>query len=271
VARARLGFTALFGSVTLVALLFLIAGHRASAFAILPAFPIAVLVSLPFALGAAAVRAVSRSGALAGLAIASTLLAGAGWPAWLQLGVVLICSLGATRLGHARNAKAGLLDDAHGRGWRSVTANTGLAACAALYARDPGTRDMAMLVIASVLTTGASDTVASEIGKAFGGRSVVGLVPIRRVASGTPGGVSLVGTLAGVTSVCAMAMCAGAMGLAPASKVPVIAIAAVGAVLLDSIIAGIFESRAWLDNDGVNLMATLAAALGAAGLGTFWS
>ena len=82
--------------------------------------PLAVLVSLPFALSAAALRLVSLAGAVAGLAVSSALLAGAGWPAWLQLGMALAATALATRAGRRRNATAGLLDDRHGRGWRNV-------------------------------------------------------------------------------------------------------------------------------------------------------
>lgn len=269
-ARARLGFATLLGSTALAAFIFLIARYRASASTTLSAVPFAMLVSLPFALAAAATGTVSRSGAVAGLLVSSALLAGAGWPAWLQLGVVLIVAAGATRAGRARNARGGLLDDRNGRGWRSVTANTTIAACAALYAHDPGVRDLAALVVASVLIAGAGDTVASEIGKAFGGRVAFSLIPVRRVPPGTPGAVSLVGTLAGIGSAVAMAVCAGGTGLVRIPDIAVVTIAAVVAILLDSLMAGVLESGGWLDNDGVNLLATCAAAIAATGLRGLW-
>lgn len=224
------------------------------------------MISLPVAVAAVVMRAVSRSGAAAGVIVASALLAGGGWPAWVQLGVALIFAAGATRAGRTRNIAGGRLDDRDGRGWRSVAANTGLAACAALYARDPGLRDLAGLVMAAALTAGAGDTVASEIGKAFGARTTVSLMPIRRVPPGTPGAVSVAGTLAGAASVAVMARCAGATGLIGSTDVVRVTVAAGSAILFDSVASRMLESRGWVDSDGINFLATCAAALVAVSL-----
>ncbi|MEO8483055.1 MAG: DUF92 domain-containing protein [Acidobacteriota bacterium] len=270
-ARTDLRFIALFGSATSLAFTVLLTDHRTSALATLSNLPFAVLVSLPIAVAAAALRLVSRSGAAAGVVVASTLLAGAGWPAWSQLAVAFAFTALATRAGRRRNTLKGLIEDRDGRGWRSVTANTGLAALAAFYAHDAAVHDLAAVVIASVLVAGSSDTVASEIGQAFGGRSAVGLFPLRRVPPGTPGAISLVGTLAGAVSASLMAMFGGVSGLVSTSDVAAVAVAGTAAVLLDSVISRQLEIRGWLDNDGVNLLATAAAGLLGVGLHRFWT
>jgi uncharacterized protein (TIGR00297 family) len=223
-------------------------------------------VSGPFAIAALTARIVSPSGAIAGLLVSSTLLAGAGWPAWLQLGVVLVVAAAATRLGRARKSRRGLIDEPHGRGWRNVAANTGLAAVAAVGARHPSAPALPTLVVAAVLVAGASDTVASEIGKAFGRPTAVSLIRMRRVPAGTPGAISLVGTVAGIAAVTTMSICAHLVGLVTSSDVASVATAAMLAVLADSAMAELLESRRWLDNDGVNLLATWTAALAVVGL-----
>jgi uncharacterized protein (TIGR00297 family) len=266
VADTRLDFIALLSATVIAAGVIVSAGGGASAWATCRALPFAALVSLPFAIAAVAARIVSPSGAAAGLLVSSLLLAGAGWPAWSQLGVVLIVAAAATRAGRARKSRDGLLDDPHGRGWRNVAANTGLAACAALGARHPTARDLSTLVIAAVLIAGAGDTVASEVGKGFGRPSAVSLIRTRRVPAGTPGAISLVGTMAGIGAVAAMAICADLLRLIASRDVASVATAAMLAVVADSAIAELLESRGWLDNDGVNLLATWTAALAAIGL-----
>jgi len=269
--RVRLSFAALFGSAALLALIVLLSRPQRSISVAISALPLALAVSAPFALVAAAARIVSPAGALAGLIVSSTLLAGAGWPAWLQLGMTMAATTLATGLGRARNTRSGLLDDRDGRGWGSILANTGLAACAALFARDAGLGDVARLAIASVLITGASDTAASEIGKAWSGHEAFYVFPVRRVPAGTPGAITIMGTLAGTVSAAVMALFAHTNGLIRAEDIIVVALAAVVASLIESFVSRALELRGWLDNDGVNLAATGTGALLAVGLHPFLS
>lgn len=231
----------------------------------------AAAVSLPFALAARVTKTVSPSGAVAGLLVSSLLLAGGGWPAWLQLGAALVLAAGSTHVGRSRNALAGLFDDSGGRGWRNVAANTGLGAAVAFYAQASGTRELAALLITSTLAAGASDTVASEIGKAFGGPSSFTLVPVRRVAPGTPGAVSGLGTLAGVASALAMSCFAAASGLVRPIDIPLTTAGAVIGLFFDSVTGSVCEQAGWLDNDGTNLLATGAAAITVWALRIFFS
>ena len=80
------------------------------------------------------------------------------------------CAAIATRLGHRRKARAGIAESRGGRrGPGNAIANTGLAAWARLSrARHRAIRPGAGLRMVAALVTSASDTVASEVGKAWG-------------------------------------------------------------------------------------------------------
>jgi uncharacterized protein (TIGR00297 family) len=140
-------------------------------------------------------------------------------------------------------------------------ANTAVAAIAALLiAADPTAPAPRMLFAAALITAG-SDSVASEIGKAWGGTARV-IWTGRRVSPGTDGAVSMTGTMAGMLSSFVLSAAAAALALINARAVAIVALASVVASLLEGIFAVTLERRGWLDNDGVNFVATgLGAAL----------
>jgi len=115
------------------------------------------------------------------------------------------------------------------------------------------------------MATAASDTVASEIGKAFG-KTTYTLTPLRRVPAGTSGAVSLEGTLAGIAAAFVLALYAMQMGLVTGIAVPVVVIAATVASFAEGALATRFEHGGWLNNDALNF---LNSAIGAS-LALLW-
>lgn len=220
--------------------------------------PSGLALSLPVALAALSLRQVTRAGAAAGTLVAAILWSAAGWQGWLQLGATFAIAAGATRIGRPRNEPAGLLDEDAGRGWRSVVANTGVAAAAAfaMAGRGPG---FVPVVVAAALATACADTAASEIGKAYGG-APVSLASLRRVTPGTPGAVSAVGIGASAAAAAGSALIALTAGWLTAYDATAVAGAAVVASTLEGWVSAAAESRGWLDNDGVNFAATMMGA-----------
>lgn len=107
-----------------------------------------------------------------------------------------------------------------------------------------------------------SDTVSSEVGKAYGKTTYL-VTTFQRVPRGTEGAVSLEGTLAGVAAAVVFAALAAAMGQASPQGAAAVAAAAVVANLFESYLGAAVQGRvAWLTNDVVNMIQiTLAAAL----------
>jgi uncharacterized protein (TIGR00297 family) len=119
---------------------------------------------------------------------------------------------------------------------------------------------LAKLAMVAALVTSASDSVASEIGKAWG-RTTWVLAGLRRVRPGTSGAVSLEGTLAGIAAALALAALAVALGLMPSRWIAPVVLAATVASFVEGALGAAFEARGTLNNDALNL---INSALGAA-------
>lgn len=203
---------------------------------------------------------VTVSGALAGSIIGTAIGIGGGWGAWGVLLVMFVTISATTRLRRAQKASAGIAEGRGGRrGAANAIANTGLAAW--LCALAPGATDVTVWLVAAMaaLITAGSDTVASEVGKAYG-RTTWLVTSLRRVTPGTTGAVSLEGTAAGTASATLLAAVAAMWQVVPWTAVPIITLAATVASLVEGVIGATAERHGILNNDMVNFF---NAALGA--------
>jgi uncharacterized protein (TIGR00297 family) len=245
--------------------------------AFLPAYSAPVFSA--FALGAILaaltwkLRAATPAAALAGGLFAAALyLATPGWQTalWPLLALLLLTFAG-TRFGRARKEKLGVAEARRGRTSTQVAANLGAAVIATLplglarLAHLPaflGTNPMHLALVAA-LAEAAADTLSSELGEVLGGepRLITTLVP---VPAGTDGAVSAAGTFAGLAAAAIVAAVASyALSLAP-PQAALVVLAAIAGLFVDSLLGALFERRGWLNNDAVNFLSTIAAALLAA-------
>ncbi|MDP9267486.1 MAG: DUF92 domain-containing protein [Acidobacteriota bacterium] len=225
------------------------------------------VISGLFALFAWLLGGVSASGALAGFAIAFTLYMSGGWPVFALLLFVFVLTWAVTRSGYARKLARGLTEPGTGRSAAQVVANVGLAAWVLML--DPAwwtpLRVAASCAALAVLAEAAADTCASEIGKAYGQRTVL-LTTGRPVPPGTDGGVSWVGMACALSASLLVAAAAFALGVVRAHEAALVTLAAGFGAVLDSLLGATLEQRGWINNDAVNLLGTLTAAGLAAGL-----
>jgi uncharacterized protein (TIGR00297 family) len=121
-------------------------------------------------------------------------------------------------------------------------------------------RDAVLLAFVAALTSGASDTVASEIGKAWGRRTFL-VTRLTRVRPGTPGAVSLEGTAAGVVAALGLAALALALGLVHGNAVWFVVIGATAGAFVESGLAATLEGPGIVNNDMLNFVNTAVAAL----------
>jgi len=206
-------------------------------------------------------RTVTVSGAITGAVIGTIVVAGLGWAGWILLLATFGLAAATTRTGHARKQRAGIAESQGGRrGPGNAIANTGIAAWAAVMAMGLPDPAVAYLVAAAALATAGSDTVASEIGKAYG-RTTWLVTSFRRVAPGTTGAVSTEGTLAGVAAAAVLAAVASGLGLIPAWTIGLVTAAATAASLIEGALGATLEARGILNNDALNFV---NAAIGAA-------
>lgn len=234
------------------------------------ALPAALLVAVPANAAAAwagyAAGGVSRSGAIAGAIIGTVVHVGAGWSGWALLLTAFACAAGTSRLGLDRKRLLGIAEAREGRrGAGNAIANTGISAVAAAVSALSYNRAAALIAFTAALTAAASDTMASEIGKAWGRRTWA-ILPPRPVAPGTSGAVSLEGTAAGLVGAGALAALAVSLGLAPASSFTAIVGAAAAGSLVESLLGATLERPGLLNNDALNLINTVVAVFAALAL-----
>jgi uncharacterized protein (TIGR00297 family) len=208
---------------------------------VLAGLALAALISF----GARRAGALSWSGAIAAT-IVGTLAVAAGWQ-WAAL-VVAYFATAAALSRHGRTTKerrTAAVVAKHGpRDARQVAANGGpfvLAALAVLV--QPDARWVALG--AGSLAASAADTWATEVGTLFGGtpRSILTWRP---VPVGTSGGVSAIGSLAGLAGAAFIAALVLALGWSLAVALAV-AIGGVAGAVADSVAGGSVQARRWCD------------------------
>jgi uncharacterized protein (TIGR00297 family) len=232
--------------------------------AMIATLPAALLHAVPanaaVAVAGYIARTVSVSGAVVGAIIGTAIFVSAGWQGWTLLLTCFLCAAATSRMGLHRKTLLGIAEERGGRrGAGNAIANTGIATIAALLASLSYAREAGLIAMTAALVAGASDTIASEIGKAWGTRTW-SVLPPQLVRAGTPGAMSLEGTAAGLLGAAALGTLAITLGLVPASALlPVVAGSTAGA-LVESLLAASFEAPGILNNDALNLINTALAA-----------
>jgi uncharacterized protein (TIGR00297 family) len=238
----------------------------------------AIGISVAFAVLVLVLRAATVGGTLFGGMICLLVLNGtATWQFTIlrsglaPLTLLFVLTYLATRAGRKRKAEAGLAEKRKGRSAAQVIANLSIAALSVSVlgiAVERGSfgpfigsifKIPMKLMCLAALVEATADTVSSEIGQAFGGSPVM-VLSLRRTEPGTDGGVTLLGSAAGVVAG-AMVAAAGAWGLQLNTEDAAIAFGAgICGLFFDSLLGATVERRGWIGNDLVNFMSTVFAA-----------
>ncbi len=222
--------------------------------------PLAVAVNVAVAAAGYLAKTVTIPGAICGLVIGITIVVTCGWGGWALLLATFALAVVCSRLGLRRKTLLGIAEGKGGRrGAGNAMANTGMAAAAALLSTLTYAGDGWRLAFVTALAAGGSDTVASEIGKAWGKTTV--LVPTRApVPPGTSGAISAEGTAAGLLGALALAALGAAAGLIHPSEVAVVVLGATIGSFAESILGATLEAPGIVNNDVLNFANTAIAA-----------
>jgi uncharacterized protein (TIGR00297 family) len=196
-----------------------------------------------------------------------------GWQGYLVVMVYFLVGSAVTRVGMAEKEAAGIAEKRSGaRGPENVWGSALVGALCAvgvlgvnLLGREAGQWWIPWLLVGYVasFSTKLADTVASEIGKAYGQRTFL-ITTLKPVPRGTEGAVSLEGTLAGVLASVAIALVGWLAGLISLGQIGICVLAAFIATNLESVIGATLQSRyEWLTNEVVNILNTLIGAIAA--------
>ena len=193
-----------------------------------------------------------------------------GWQGYIVVMFYFLVGSAVTFVGMAEKEAEGIAEERSGaRGpgnvWGSALTGT-ICAIATLFGDEPWQKILILGYVAS-FSTKLSDTVASEIGKAYGKRTFL-ITTLKPVTRGTEGAVSLEGTVAGIVASLAIAILAWSIGMINVLGIFLCAIAAFIATTIESLIGATLESKFnWLTNDIVNFINTVIGAIVAMLLG----
>lgn len=193
-----------------------------------------------------------------------------GWRGYAVVMVYFLLGSGVTRLGIAQKEAEGIAEKRSGmRGpenvWGSALTAT-ICALAAwgiwqLYPAGSGWVPILTLGYVASFATKLSDTMASEVGKAYGRRTFL-ITTFQPVPRGTEGAVSLEGTLAGVGGSLVIAIVAWGMQLIAPLGILMCLVAAFVATNAESVIGATWQNEVdWLTNERVNIINTTIGAI----------
>lgn len=225
--------------------------------------PLALMVNVAVSALGYLARTVTISGATAGAIIGIVIVVAGGWGAWTLLVATFAFAVVSSRLGLRRKTLLGIAEAKGGRrGAGNAFANTGVAASAAALGALTYAHGAARIAFVAALAAGGSDTVASEIGKAWGRRTIL-LPSLQPVPPGTSGAVSAAGTAAGLIGALALSGLGTAVGLIPFSALPAVVAAATIGSFAESLLGSTLEAPGVLNNDVLNFLNTTIAAAAA--------
>ncbi len=218
----------------------------------------AFLVTAAFAALAYTLGMISRSGAVGGLVVGTTIYASLGPRGFAVLALFVVGGSLLTRLGYRSKQRTGTAQEHGGRrGARNALANCAVAVLCAILAAATG-QDLFTTAFVASLGAAFADTSESEVGQLFA-RTPRLITTLRKVPPGTDGAVSLPGTLAGVLAACLIAALALALGLLGSPQTALlVAIAAFLGTVADSLIGARYPR---IGNEATNVLCTLVAAV----------
>jgi uncharacterized protein (TIGR00297 family) len=220
-------------------------------------------VTLSFGVLAKLLRAVDMPGAVAGVILTWVLFVTAGPGAFAGVAAVFVLAFLTTRLGYRRKQFLGTAERRGGRTGSQVLANLGAAAACGVGSILTGRPELWLLGLSAALAEAAADTVSSEYGQASLNRAYL-ITTWEVVPAGTDGGISWPGTLAGIAAAILLALICAASGLVPRRWIAAVLAAGILGMFADSYLGAWLERRKRLNNDQVNFLSTIIAALLAA-------
>ena len=221
---------------------------------------IGLAITVPVTFTAYFAHAVDRSGAVAGVLLATVLYVYAAWPGLVMLGGVMVIGMAVTRLGYARKEALGVGEGSGGRrGIGSVVANAGAGVLFAFLAVTTPYAEPFTIAMVAAFATSLFDTTATEFGQAFGRRHLL-VTTWRAVPEGTTGGVSVAGILAGVLTATALAGVGWGMGLIAGAGALAVIFGAFCGSTLESFLGAVMGKGSRSDHHLRNLANTVVGA-----------
>lgn len=192
------------------------------------------------------------------MAISIVFFSGLNW--LLILLIFLILSLAATKFAHGYKKKKDIYQNQ--RTAKNVISNGFIAFIIGTFASYGIMGNYNILVggFIGAVATATADTLASEIGVL---QTPILITSLKKVEPGTDGGISVLGTIAGMTGALVIGISANLLGVIhdPFIAIMVSVVAGTIGCFIDSLLGAVLERRHYLNNEHVNFLATTTGAL----------
>lgn len=217
---------------------------------------LAIAINAMLALVALAARTVNRSGAAMGFLLGIAVYMGYGYKSFLILLAFFVMGSVATRLGYATKAARGVAERRRGaRSWREATANLLAAGFFSMLVITTHYEAAFLAALIAALAEAAGDTISSEIGQWLSSRAYL-ITTLKPVPAGENGGISLVGSGAGLAASAAVVAVGYGLKLCRPETAIVALVAAAAGNLFDSFLGATIERRGLVNNGIVNFIGT---------------
>jgi uncharacterized protein (TIGR00297 family) len=199
--------------------------------------------------------------AIIGGILAIMIFTGAGYTGLSMLAAFFVFGTIATSWKKdEKQAVKSIKDQSVKRNSGQVIANGGVAAAAGILVYFmPDKAELLTVMMAASLASAMADTLSSELGMIYG-RRFFNIITLRTEEKGSDGVISLEGTVIGTIGSAIIALIY-AIGFGWDIRVLFIIIAGTLGNLSDSVLGALLERKHYLNNDAVNFLNTLIAAL----------
>ena len=203
-----------------------------------------ILAASVIAVSGRRLRALSRSGALASVAVGTAAIA-AGWSWGIVLIAYFMASSALSKVGERRKSRVigAVVEKSGERDATQVFANGGIYAFAAV-AHIVSSASIWYAIGTGALAASAADTWATELGT-LSGRQPISIATGQSVPAGTSGGITPLGLLASLIGALFVAVVATLAG----QPVPFTAVVlgGIAGAVSDSVLGATLQSRRWCD------------------------
>lgn len=224
-------------------------------------FDLIILVLLSTGAAASAHwKKLTPAAAVLGVVIGWVIYAGDGYSGLLLLALFFL--LGTVATAWKKNEKLVIKGNAAHQSTRNagqVFANGGVAAIMGLLALLTH-KELFSLLLAAGLSSATADTLSSELGIVYGRRNF-NILTGKRDEKGLDGVISIEGLLIGIAGSILIAAIYALTTSWKTNAFVIIILAGTAGNLVDSFLGALFERRGLLNNNTVNFLNTLAAAL----------
>lgn len=219
------------------------------------------LLLIAGAVASATMRKLTIAGAITGTLIGLLVFAGAGYIGLAMLVAFFVLGTAATSWKkEEKRAVKSHQDQSVRRNSGQVLANGGVAAITGLLAIIfPSQAVLFVVMMAASLASATADTLSSELGMVYG-RRFYNVITWQKEAKGLDGVISLEGTVIGIIG-SALIATIYSLGYGWNINFLFIVIAGTAGNLTDSILGALLERKRYLNNDAVNFLNTMVAAI----------